>query len=100
MAIGKPIVASNIAGYATVVNHGVEGLLVPPRDKRSLAQALISLMTDESLRHQMGAKGRAKALDYGWQQIAQRVYNYYVEVLSQPAAQVNPEMGSLAAWSN
>jgi phosphatidylinositol alpha-mannosyltransferase len=100
MAIGKPIVASNIAGYATVVNHGVEGLLVPPRDKRSLAQTLISLMTDELLRHQMGAKGRAKALDYSWQQIAQWVYNYYVKVLSQPATQVDPEMGSLAAWSN
>ena len=84
MAVGKPIVASNIEGYASVVNHGVDGLLVPPRDERSLAQALISLMTDQSLRHQMGAKGKVKALDYSWQQIAQRVYNYYIEVLSQP----------------
>ena len=92
MAMGKPIVASNIEGYASVVNHGVEGLLVPPRDKKSLAQALISLMTDESLRHQIGAKGRAKALDYGWQQVAQRVYDYYIKVLSQPATQVDSEM--------
>ena len=92
MAVAKPIVASNIEGYASVVNHGVEGLLVPPRDGRSLAQALISLMRDESARHQMGAKGRAKALDYGWQQIAQRVYNYYTQVLSQPAVQVDSEM--------
>jgi len=92
MAIGIPIVASNIAGYASVLNHGVEGLLVPPRDERSLAKALISLMTDESLRHQMGAKGRAKALDYSWQQIAQRVCNYYVKVLSQPATQVDSKI--------
>jgi len=84
MAVGKPIVASNIEGYASVVNHGVEGLLVPPRDDRSLARALISLMSDEALRHQIGAKGKVKALDYSWQQIAQRVYNYYVKVLSQP----------------
>ena len=92
MAIGKPIVASNIAGYASVINHGAEGLLVPPRNEKSLAQALISLMTDEALRHQIGAKGRAKALDYGWQQIAQRVYDYYVKVLNQSATQVDSEM--------
>jgi len=92
MAVGKPIIASNIAGYASLLNHGVDGLLVPPRDKRSLAQALISLMADESLRNQMAANGRAKALDYGWQQIAQRVYDYYVKVLSQSATKDNSEM--------
>jgi phosphatidylinositol alpha-mannosyltransferase len=84
MAVGKPIVASNIEGYASVVTHGAEGLLVPPADKERLAQALLSLLTDQSLRHEMGAKGRAKALEYSWEQIAQRVLNYYMRVLSEP----------------
>jgi phosphatidylinositol alpha-mannosyltransferase len=84
MAMGKPIVASNIGGYAGVVTHGVEGLLVPPRDVGMLAQALISLLTDPSLRQEIGAKGRAKALEYSWEQIAQRVLNYYMRVLSEP----------------
>ncbi len=83
MAVGKPIVASNIDGYASIITHGVEGLLVPPKDKGVLAQALISLMTDESLRHEMGAKGRLKAQDYGWEHITQRVFNYYVRLLSE-----------------
>jgi len=81
MAMGKPIVASNIEGYASVVTDGAEGLLVPPKDKEALSQALISLMNDEPLRQQMGAKGKVKALDYSWQQVAQRVYNYYLKVL-------------------
>ena len=81
MAMGKPIVASNIEGYASVVTDGAEGLLVPPKDEKALSQALISLMNDESLRQQMGAKGKVKALDYSWQQVAQRVYNYYLKVL-------------------
>jgi len=84
MAVGKPIVASNIEGYAGVVTHGVDGLLVPPADKEKLVRALISLLTDQSLRQKMGAKGRAKALEHSWEQIAQKVLNYYVRVLSEP----------------
>ena len=84
MAVGKPIVASNIEGYASVVTHGVDGLLVPPGDKEGLARALISLLSDQSLRQEMGAKGRVKALEHSWERIAQDVFNYYVRVLSEP----------------
>jgi len=84
MAAGKPIVASNIEGYAGVVSHEVEGLLVPPRDKEVLARALISLLTDQSLRQEMGARGRVKALRYSWERIAHSVLNYYIRVLSEP----------------
>ncbi len=84
MAVGKPVVASDIGGYASIVTHGVDGLLVPPKDEEVLAQALISLMTDESLRQQMGARGRVKALEYSWENIAQKILNYYVRVLSEP----------------
>jgi len=83
MALGKPIVASNIDGYASVMTPGAEGLLVPPKDEKALAQALISLMTNKSLRQQMGATGRLKAQEYSWERIAQRVLNYYIRVLSE-----------------
>jgi phosphatidylinositol alpha-mannosyltransferase len=82
MAIGKPIVASNIDGYARLVNHGIDGLLVPPKDEKALAQALISLMTNESLRQQMGAQGRMKVRKYDWKQVAQQVANYYISILN------------------
>ncbi len=83
MAVGKPIVATNIDGYASLITHGVEGWLVPPRDDKALAQSLISLMGDELLRQKMGANGRLKARDYVWEHIAQRVLDYYVRVLSE-----------------
>ena len=82
-ATGKPIVASNISGYASIMTHGVEGLLVPPKDNKALAQALISLMANESLRQQMGARGRLTAEGYDWKHVAQRVLDYYVKVLSE-----------------
>lgn len=84
MALGKPIVASDIEGYASVVSDGVDGVLVPPRDSHSLALSLIELLNDETRRHRMGAEGMAKARNYGWDSIARRVLDYYKRVLSEP----------------
>ncbi len=83
MATGKPIVATNIEGYTSVVTDGAEGLLVPPRNAKELSKAIISLMADETLRQQMGTKGRLKALDYDWERITQRLLNYYLKVLNE-----------------
>ncbi len=82
MAMGKPIVATNIAGYASVVTHGEEAWLVPPKDSRQLAQALTSLIRDEKLRQEMGRKGRLKAQEYSWERVAQQVFDYYLKVLN------------------
>ena len=81
MAVGKPVVASNIDGYASIVTHGAEGLLVPPKDDERLAQALITLLTDETLRQQMGARGILKAAEYDWKHVALQVLAHYTEVL-------------------
>lgn len=90
MAMGKPIVASNIDGYASVATHGVEALMVPPKNKQMLAQALISLATDAQLRQEMGARGKVKAAEYGWEHIAQRVMDYYKAVLNQRSKREEP----------
>ncbi len=97
MAMGKPIVASNIDGYASLVTHGVEGLLVPPKDVEMLAQALITLCASESLRQEIGARGRVKAADYSWEHIARRVLDCYVRVLSEPPWQKQfPELRAMS----
>jgi len=83
MAVGKPIVASNVEGYASLITHGAEGWLVPPRDEQALAQSLITLLRDEPLRQEMGAKGRLKAQDFTWENVAQRILDYYTRVLSE-----------------
>jgi phosphatidylinositol alpha-mannosyltransferase len=82
MACGKPVVATSIQGYASVLAHDEEGLLVPPQNAESLAQALLALLHDKSLRLQMGSKGRIKAEKYSWPNIAQQVMDYYNSLLS------------------
>jgi glycosyltransferase involved in cell wall biosynthesis len=60
-AAGRPIVATDIAGCRAVVQHGINGLLVPPKDGLALANAVQILLSDRSLRERMGASGRTIA---------------------------------------
>jgi glycosyltransferase involved in cell wall biosynthesis len=57
-ASGRPIVATNIAGCREIVQEGVNGLTVPPKNPPMLAQALRSLIHDPSERLRMGREGR------------------------------------------
>jgi glycosyltransferase involved in cell wall biosynthesis len=60
-AMGVPVVATDIRGCRQVVDHEVTGLLVPPRDPRALATALLRLVDEPELRARMGSAGRERA---------------------------------------
>ena len=82
MAAGAPIVASDIDGYRSLINHGAEGLLIPPRDAVALADALTYLLRHPHLRQAMGAQGKATARHYTWERVADQVLDYYGTVLA------------------
>jgi phosphatidylinositol alpha-mannosyltransferase len=81
MAAGLPVVASNIEGFAGVLTHGVEGLLVLPGDEDGLASALLSILDDEDGRCRMAEQGRQRAQEYRWERVAQQVLSYYERLL-------------------
>ncbi|MBF0583316.1 MAG: glycosyltransferase, partial [Magnetococcales bacterium] len=58
MACGKPVVATDIDQVSELVVDGVNGFLVPPGNAMALANALDRLVTDPSLRRQMGQAAR------------------------------------------
>ena len=60
-ACGRPIVATDVPGCREVVHHGENGLLVPPREPRALADAILELVDDPSRRAAMGVEGRRRA---------------------------------------
>ena len=55
---GRAIVATDVPGCREIVRHNENGLLVPPRDSKSLANALKILIKSPELRAKMGARGR------------------------------------------
>lgn len=77
MASGKPIVASDIEGYKNVIQNEQEGLLVPPKDPKAIASAIIRLLADEPLRKKLGENAAKKAKEFSWDNIVDRIVNYY-----------------------
>jgi phosphatidyl-myo-inositol alpha-mannosyltransferase len=100
MAAGRPIVCSDIHGYKGVVRRDEQALLVPPKDVKALTLALERLIRDPDLRARMGASGRERVVQYGWENIAAKVEDYYRFVIRRVAAHgplpphVNPKLAT------
>lgn len=64
MAFQCAIVATNIGGVSSLLEHGVDALLVPPGDVNSLTDALRSLLVSRSLRDELGLAASKKVRQY------------------------------------
>lgn len=62
MACGVPVVSTHSGAIPEYVLDGVAGILVPERNPLALSEAILRLLADEDLRHQMGTAGRMYAL--------------------------------------
>ena len=77
-AAGRPVVTTDMPGCREVVTDGDNGLLVPPRDPASLADALDKLIGDAALRRRMGAAGRSRAVaSFGLAQVTEQTLALY-----------------------
>lgn len=83
MAAGLPVVASNIDGYASVITHGVDGILTRPRDSMALANALSALVRDADARASLGRAGQLRAQSYSWGRVTQRILSYYERLIEE-----------------
>jgi starch synthase len=82
MACSTAVVASRVGGIPEVVDGGVTGLLVPPDDPASLADALNLLVRDPGRAEAMGLAGRQRAMaEFSWDAVAARTTALYESVV-------------------
>jgi len=63
MAVGLPIVATNVGGISEIVINNETGVLVPPKNEKELAKAIIKLLESPELCVKMGNDGRIRAIE-------------------------------------
>lgn len=83
MAVGRPVVASDLPALAEVVGAPGAGLLVRPEDPRALADRLRDLQADPALRRRLAARGRDVAATRTWRAMALRYRTVYENVGSE-----------------
>jgi len=82
MAIGRPIVTTDVPGCRECVEQNYNGLLVPPKDSRRLANALETLLLDADLRLRMGENSREKMVkELSLNKVIADTLAFYQEVL-------------------
>jgi glycosyltransferase involved in cell wall biosynthesis len=61
MCAGLPVVATRVGGIPSMVDHGVDGLLVDPRNPSAMAEAILKILGDADLRCRLAKAAREKA---------------------------------------
>jgi glycosyltransferase involved in cell wall biosynthesis len=81
MAMGKPVIATEVGGIPEIVTSGVNGVLIPPEDPAALAKAMIQTLGDPESARRLGEGGRRLVeQEYTVEKMAEKVYRVYQQV--------------------
>ena len=79
MAVGTPLVTVSISAMPEVA--GLAALLVPPADSRAIAEALVTLEQDETVRQRLIAEGHQRLAHFSWSTCAHATLAVYRELV-------------------
>lgn len=80
LAVGVPLVATQVGGTAEMVEHGHNGLLVDAGDPRELANAIAEVLVNPGQARERAKRGRAMARDLTWARAAERFEKIYARI--------------------
>ncbi len=87
MAVGRPVVATDVGGNPEVVVDGETGLIVPPGDPHQLAASVQKLLESPEMAAEMGAAGRRRVIErYQIDVMTRRIEELYDSLLAGKAA--------------
>ena len=75
LALGKPVVATNLKGVSQIIKDGENGLLVEPDDPDGMAEAMLRIYEDKELRERLEQNARKSILEYDWDIINKKIDN-------------------------
>lgn len=76
-ACGVPVIGANVGGIPDVIQDGVNGLLVPPRDSQVIADAVKNIWWDKEFAFRLMQNAKNNAQKFNWVNIAEQVSNIY-----------------------
>lgn len=84
MAMGKPVVGTDVGGVNEVIKHGVNGYLIKPDDPSSLAEAVIKLLDDTETSSKMAVNGRKIVEEkFTTEIMCRKMFNLYSSLLEE-----------------
>lgn len=84
MAMGVPVVASEVGGPAEIVRADLDGILLPPRAPEVWSRAVQQLLADAALRQRLGQNAQLRAADFGVDAHVAKVLALYREIHAPP----------------
>lgn len=82
MACEKPVVVSNIGSVPTVIEDGIDGILVPPGDIIRLSEAVVKVLKDKELGRRLGVAARRKVVEkFSVESMVEGTIKVYEEVI-------------------
>ena len=82
MSCKLPIVATKVPGNIELIEHCVNGILVPPKNAHALKEAILTLLDDADMRNKLGDKARDTIISSGftWGKISDNILRCYQSI--------------------
>jgi alpha-maltose-1-phosphate synthase len=97
MAVGTPVVCTNVGGMPEYVTNGETGFVVPPNDSRQLRERVTRLVGDPDLVRRMGRASRVYVQQFGWQRVAEQVHEQYLQLRRPRLLEAGPVSSATAS---
>jgi glycosyltransferase involved in cell wall biosynthesis len=83
LSCGTAVIATNVGGVSDVVNHGENGILIPPNNASKLGESIQDLLDNEGARNRLARNGRRSVVwRFSQEVIVKRLVKIYKEIVS------------------
>ena len=81
MALGKPVVASNLEGIKEAISDGENGILVDLNHPDELANAISNLLNDSNLREEISNQASSCVKRFSYSEVSRRLSDLYIKII-------------------